>query len=245
MNALGYVASAFVAAGSIAWTITSVAARFDRASADFHPPAPASCTRALPEARARRVSGFKRAINMLLLKNAPALPVRLRAVPLARRADPVTDVESRDLAAAHYYKRCSICGEPLGQYKAFVVSPLVAIDRVCGVAPSHQDCAKFAASNNTRPLSADVVMVWVTRSYEIVSDNMRVQIRLGDAEQVFWFLDGRRASRDDVRASFEAALPALYDAAHGIDQRAVLELDTRVARAVRLFPAHAAARHVS
>jgi hypothetical protein len=32
-----------------------------------------------------------------------------------------------DLAGCHYYKRCFICGEPLGQYKAFVLRPAAAV----------------------------------------------------------------------------------------------------------------------
>ena len=241
MNTLGYVGSALVAFGSIAWTLTNAAGRFDRAF-DLDLPAPANDDRALPEARSRLASAIGSAMSMLLRRGAPSVPVRLRAAP----PDGTTELRAADLnlAASHYYKRCSICGESLGQYKAFVLRPRAAISRSCVVPPAHQDCAKYRAAELSSRPGADVVMVWVTRSYDVCPDDETVQIRIGDAEQVFWYLGNRCATRDEVRESFEATLPELYALAHAVGERAVLELDTMVARATRLFPRHAAAAYL-
>lgn len=243
MNTLGYVGSALVALGSVAWTLTTVAGRFDRAfNDDSQLPAPANDDRARPEARSRRVSGIERSMSMLLQCGTPAVPVRLRSLPTAPL--PASETGVLDLAGCHYYKCCFICGEPLGQYKAFVLQPAAAVSRVCVVPPAHQDCAKFKAANLAARPDAGVVMVWVTRNYELLPNDDIVQVRLGDAEQVFWYRESRCATRDEVRSSFEDALPALYDRAHEIGERAVLELDTMVARATRLFPKHSAAAHI-
>jgi hypothetical protein len=235
MNTLGYVGSAIVAFGSVAWTLTTVAGRFDHASdTDLNPPAPANDHWAHPEARSRRAFRIGSAMNMLLRTGSPALPVRMRQLPQALPMAP--DVTELDLASCHYYKRCAFCGEPLGQYKAFVLRPISAITRTCVTAPAHQDCAKFRAVDMSAQPGADVVMVWVTRSYELVPNDDVVQIRIGEAEQVFWYLHGRCATRDEVRSSFENALPPLYADAHAESEAAMLELDTKVARVTRLFP---------
>ncbi|AIP29641.1 hypothetical protein DR64_780 [Paraburkholderia xenovorans LB400] len=239
MNMLGYIGSAIVTLGSVAWTLTTVAGRFDRAfDSNLNPPAPANDDRALPEARSRRASGLGSAMSMLLRNGVPAVPVRLRALP------PATELASPDLAACHYYKRCAVCGEPLGQYKAFVLRPTAAVSRICVVPPAHQDCAKFKAACLMGSSNAGVVMVWVTRSYEVVPGADTIQLHIGEAEQVFWYFDNRCATRDEVRESFESELPALYEQAHASGEQAVLELDTMVARASRFFPRHSTAVNV-
>jgi hypothetical protein len=248
MNTLGYIGSALVACGSVAWTLTTVAGRFDHAfDSDQHLPAPANDDRALPEARSRRAFRIGSAMNMLLRNGLPAVPVRLRCMSSVQQTVPEPQslglMATLDLAACHYYKRCAICGEPLGQYKAFVLRPVAAVSRRCVVPPAHQDCAKFrAAELSSRP--GDVVMVWVTRTYDVIPTDDVVWLRLGEAEQVFWYVDTRCAARDEVRESFEAALPALYEEAHAVSERAVFELDTMVARATRFFPRHAAAAQI-
>jgi hypothetical protein len=176
-------------------------------------------------------------MSMLLRKGTPALPVRLRDMPAG------ADVPVLDLAACHYYKRCAICGEALGQYKAFVLRPVAAVGRRCVMPPSHQDCAKFRAKELSHRRGG-VMMVWVTRTYEVLPDRDAAWVHLGDAEQVFWYLGERCATRDEVRESFEEALPPLYDKAHTSGEQAVLELDTMVARATRFFPRHSAAAQV-
>lgn len=40
---------------------------------------------------------------------------------------------------------CWICGERLGTYRAFVIGPMCAVNRVSSEPPSHEDCARFAA----------------------------------------------------------------------------------------------------
>jgi hypothetical protein len=248
MNMLGYIGSVLVASGSVAWTLTTVAGRFDRAFESDQPlPAPANDDRARPEARSRRASGIGSAMSMLLQNGLSAFPVRLRGMVTAHQGGPLPESLGlnpvMDLAASHYYKRCAICGEPLGQYKAFVLRPVAAVGRRCVIPPTHQDCAKFRAKELSHRRGG-VMMVWVTRTYEVVPDGDAAWVHMGDAEQVFWYLGEHCATRDEVRASFEAALPALYADAHAAGEQAVLELDTMVARATRFFPRHGAAAHI-
>ena len=42
--------------------------------------------------------------------------------------------------------RCWVCGELLGLYKAFVIGPMCAINRVISEPPSHRDCAIYSAT---------------------------------------------------------------------------------------------------
>lgn len=92
---------------------------------------------------------------------------------------------------------CWLCGEPIGQYKAFLIGPMCAINRVISEPPQHRDCAIYAArvcpflskpnmARNEKGLLDDkgdskfsepagvalkrnpgVVCVWVTKSYRI------------------------------------------------------------------------------
>src|SRR5262245_33948180 len=41
-------------------------------------------------------------------------------------------------------KLCWLCGEPLGQYMAFVIGPMCAFNRISSEPPSHRDCAEYA-----------------------------------------------------------------------------------------------------
>ncbi|MFM0270140.1 hypothetical protein PQQ59_06115 [Paraburkholderia aspalathi] len=185
-------------------------------------------------------------MSMLLRTGLPATPVRMRCLPQEQAANaprvPADVTPTLSFANCHYYKICCVCGEPLGQYKAFITGPLSAISRRCSEAPAHQDCAKFTAATQSR--GAGLVMVWVTRTYEVSDGNSDVRVCIGDPEQVFWYLDGRCASRDEVRACFEAELPPLYTAAHVAGEEALLRLDMSVARTTRLFPRHAAAAQI-
>ncbi|MFD1557053.1 hypothetical protein ACFSHT_15740 [Paraburkholderia silviterrae] len=212
-----------------------------------------------------------------LRQGLPELPQRMRALPVDSRGYPVPYfvdwidgkpdfrvMDSRKLAACVYYKRCWICGEPLGQYKAFVIGPMCAVNRVSAEPPSHTDCAKFAAQacpflalpkaarrESNMPVDLQVsgimlkrnpgvALVWVTRSYHAVAVDNGVLFDIGEPEQTFWYAEGRLASREEVMASVQSGLPALYDLAHADGEAAVLELDTMVARATRYFPPHAA-----
>lgn len=87
---------------------------------------------------------------------------------------------------------CWICGEPLGRYKAFVVGPMCAVNRVSSEPPMHRECAEYAVkacpfmTQPKRPrretnLPAEyseaagfgidrnpgVSLIWITTSYKV------------------------------------------------------------------------------
>src|SRR5215813_14608572 len=39
---------------------------------------------------------------------------------------------------------CWICGQTLGRFRAFVIGPMCAVNRVSSEPPSHRDCAEYA-----------------------------------------------------------------------------------------------------
>lgn len=254
VDTLGYLGTATLALGCAAWTAIRAAQHFDRLfpapandASGFHGGAVAA---RLPHGVSMTASALRHGL--------PELPQRMRALPVDSHGYPVPYFAQRDgcepdyrrcdserLAACVYYKRCCICGEQLGQYKAFVIDALSAVTRTSSMPPAHIECAKFAAK--ACPViekRIGVSLVWVARSYESEQLDGGLIFRMAEAEQTFWYIDGRRANRDEVRSSFEDSLPALYDAAYAKSAAAVLELDTMVARATRCFPPHAAAAFV-
>jgi hypothetical protein len=54
-------------------------------------------------------------------------------------------IGSGKIVEAAKHNRCWICGGPLGVYKAFVIGPMCAINRVISEPPSHRDCAIYSA----------------------------------------------------------------------------------------------------
>lgn len=274
MNTIGYLTTASLMLGCAAYAAVASARRFER-----HFPAPANDVPGTSGgAAAARLPHGVSMLSTALRQGLPELPRRMRSLPIDSRGFPVPYfvqwidgkpdfrvIDTRKVAACIYYKRCWICGDELGQYKAFVIGPLAAVNRTSSEPPSHTDCAKFAAQACpflTRPNAArrsagmpanaqeapgimskhnpGVTLVWVTRSFQTMHTKTGVLFSMGDAEQTFWYAGGRLASRDQVRSSLESGLPELYDLAHAEGETAVLELDMMVARATRYFPAHAA-----
>lgn len=173
------------------------------------------------------------------------------------------------LGACHNERRCWLCGEKLGRYMAFVIGPMCAVNRISAEPPSHIECARFAAqacpflarpkalrratglpedkiepAGVMLPRNPGVALVWVTRKYSLVRTRNGVLFEVGNPEQTFWYAEGRLASRAEVMESMQTGLPSLYEVAHAEGEQAVMELDTQVARATRLFPKHAAAAHI-
>lgn len=189
-------------------------------------------------------------ISTTLRQDLPALPPRMRNLPVNGEGYPVPFVcawidgepnfsvaDPRKLAACHDQRWCSVCGEPLGQYKAFVLDSVATVTRTATEPPAHIDCARFAAAALSRAI---VTLVWVTRGYSLERVEGRTIFRIGEPEQTFWYASGRRANRQEVMESVQAATPLLYEIAHKHGEAAVMELDMKVARATKYFPKHAA-----
>jgi hypothetical protein len=152
-------------------------------------------------------------------------------------------VDSRKRVLAIKRKTCWVCGEALGRYMAFVIGPMCAINRISSEPPSHLECATFSATGcpfltkphvvrreNDLPEKMEdapgigllrnpgVALVWITRSYRTVPAPAapgvgEFLVKVGDPEQVFWYCEGRAATRAEVMASIEGGLPSLMAAA--------------------------------
>ncbi|HTE35725.1 MAG TPA: hypothetical protein VK630_04200 [Reyranella sp.] len=167
------------------------------------------------------------------------------------------------MRAAIKFRRCAICGDPLGTRMAFAIGPMCVVSRVSGEPPNHRACAEFAARHcpfmtnprmrrNDKDMPAHVNLggvqiernpgvtaLWITRSYQSFRPDHGddgVLFRIGPAEQVAWWAEGRAATRAEVVASIDSGLPVLRDVsrAQGI---ADAELEVDIATAMSLVPA--------
>ena len=162
---------------------------------------------------------------------------------------------------------CWVCGDRLGAHKAFTIGPMCAVNRTSAEPPSHRECAEWSARNCpflTRPhmrrreaglpagidpndpnvpgimlkRNPGVTLVWITRKPRTKRDpNGGILFDIGDPEDVSWWCQGRRATRDEVQASIDSGLPALSELAALDGPSAMRELDRRVEAAEVLLPA--------
>lgn len=172
-------------------------------------------------------------------------------------------VGSGKLEDAIQGERCWVCGERLGAYKAFVIGPMCAVNRVSSEPPSHRDCATWSARacpflttpamrrrETGKPEAAvkpggvmierdpGVALVWVTRSFRLIFDPQGgMLIRIGDPTQTLWFTEGRPSTRVEALASIDTGLPLLADMAEQEGPRAIRELEAMHRAALQLIPA--------
>lgn len=208
------------------------------------------------------------------IKDIP-LPRRMARLPVNERGFPVPYFVAKvngewdfrafsgDKIAACFHKRlCWLCGEPLGQYLAFVIGPMCAINRVSSEPPSHLDCAEYAAracpflsKPRMRRNEVDVpvgttaglalehnpgaTLIWITKNYRPISDHRGgVLFEIGKPHELVWYAEGGKATRAQVEAAFEKGLPFLRDTAQKHDgPDGVAELEKRIADARKLLPA--------
>lgn len=203
----------------------------------------------------------------------PPLPPRMQKLPLDERGYPVpyfvawldgkpdfrvADREKRAICFKH--NRCWLCGEPLGVYRAFVIGPMCAVNRVFSEPPSHAECAEFAVQacpfltlpqakrrNAHLPAQAcaapgiaiarnpGVTLIWITKTYHLFRAPGGVLCRLGDPERVLWYAEGRPALRAEIMGSIESGLPALEQMAR--DDGNLPELNRQLKAALKLVPA--------
>lgn len=173
--------------------------------------------------------------------------------------------DARKLATAVKQNRCYVCGETLGQYKAFVIGPMCAINRTIAEPPNHRDCAIFSATacpflsrprmkRNTKDIpdvavdapgfgikrNPGVACVWITKSYRLTrahAGNAGVLFMLGIPTEVLWFAEGRAATRDEVMTSIDSGYPLLVEMAEKEGSAALAALAAYRNRAMPLLPA--------
>jgi hypothetical protein len=199
------------------------------------------------------------------------LPKRLLRRPVSERGFPVpwfvsfiggkwdfVNLDPRKIGEAARRNICFLCGEPLGQYKAFTIGPMCSINRISSEPPAHADCAEYAvracpflarpaAKRNDKAHLSDAndipgiaimhnpgaTLIWVTKGWRYQGG----LFHLGEPVSVHWFAEGRRATRAEIDAAIAKGLPHLRKAASDEGPDAISELDQYIKRAERLLPA--------
>lgn len=162
---------------------------------------------------------------------------------------------------------CWICGEPLGKFKAFVIGPMCAVNRVSSEPPSHRECAEFSAKacpflseparvrreknlpKGKAPAgialmrNPGVALVWITYSFETfhvpaeTGISEGALIKIGSPVETLWFTEGRASTRAEVMASIESGMPFLQKEADAEGPEAVVALKGAYLAALEHLPA--------
>jgi hypothetical protein len=155
------------------------------------------------------------------------------------------------------HHRCWVCGEMVGIYKAFLIGPMCAINKIISEPCQHRDCSIFSAmacpflnqpraKRNEKGLPGDdiangpagfgikrnpgAVCVWITKSFRVFQPRMGnpgVLFSLGHPVEVKWFANGRAATRAEVMASIDSGYPLLQELARQDGPDAMEALETQ------------------
>ena len=167
------------------------------------------------------------------------------------------------LATAVRDNKCWICGQKLGKYRAFVIGPMCAVNRVSSEPPSHRECAIFAAKacpfltlpkmkRREKGLPAEaiemagialkrnpgVTLVWITTTDHRfpAPGGSGFLFDVGTPLETLWFAEGREATREEVLESMASGLPDLEEIA-GLDEGGLEALEAAYTVALALAPA--------
>lgn len=162
------------------------------------------------------------------------------------------------LIKAFKFNRCWVCGQPMGTHKVFVIGPMCAINRVSAEPPSHSECAEYSAQvcpflttpkmvRNEKELPEEgtttgvmikrnpgVALLWYTKTYKPFQANNGVLFRIGPADKVAWYAEGRKATDDEIMESVNSGIPILREVAESDGQ--LPEFYKQVAKASIYFP---------
>lgn len=210
-----------------------------------------------------------------LREGLPPLPARMQTLKLDHRGYPVPwfvawidgkpdfrVMDGAKMTQAVRFKKCWVCGSPLGKRFTFCIGPMCAINRTIGEPPSHHECVDFSARacpflsmpkaqrrvNNIPENSTvsptglkrnpGVVLLWTTDSYRIIRGEAGEPLfRLGDPQGLEWIAEGRSASRAEILESIESGLPLLRELAEAEGPQAMDAFNSAVYRGMQLVPA--------
>lgn len=207
------------------------------------------------------------------------IPARMARRPVSNKGFPVPYFVTQRDAEGNYdfravagetvvncynKKLCWLCGEPLGQYKAFVIGPMCAFNRVSSEPPSHRECAEYAikacphlshpnAKRNDAGLSEEtknsfiggiglshnpgVSLLWITKTFRPIRAR-GILFELGDPVELSFWKERRIATRAEIDHSiFEIGLPKVRAVAEAEGPEAVREFEKSVERGMKLLPA--------
>lgn len=161
---------------------------------------------------------------------------------------------------------CWVCGQRLGVFRAFVIGPMCAVNRITAEPPTHLECAQYAvrvcpflvvpgmrrrskddiewspAAGDMIERNPGVALIWVTRSFRAFNPSMGnagVLFQLGEPVNTWWLREGRAATRAEVVDALDSGLPALLAACERDDDPEGSRADVRrqLDRAMALVPA--------
>jgi hypothetical protein len=184
------------------------------------------------------------------------VPLNRNGKPVPQAADPV-----KRMRAARV-NLCWCCGEQLGRFKAFLIGPMCAVNRITAEPPSHLDCAEYAVKacpfmskpnmrrNPTVPeqgkqappgimieRNPGVVLLWITHDYRLVGDRRGGELfQIGQPVEVRFYREGRPAKRAEILESIETGMPILRDMARNDGREALADLELQYRKAMELVP---------
>lgn len=179
-------------------------------------------------------------------KRCEHLPIDKRGYPVPKFVETVNgEPDFRVMKAKHLVdcvkrRLCWICGEPLGQFYAFPIGPMCAVNRITSEPPNHLGCAMFAIKNcpflsnpaakrREHGMPEDKVApggimlahnpggvcLWITKQYRVVQVTRPgaggILFNLGEPSEVTWWVRGQPATRDEVKALLAKGLPKLVE----------------------------------
>jgi hypothetical protein len=157
-------------------------------------------------------------------------------------------------------KRCWICGQGLSREPyAFLLGPMCVITRTVSEPPSHRECAEFSAracpflsippkgrrddhlpaaikepAGISLKRNPGVIALWLCDTYRITPQDDGMLFSVGQPREVFWYCEGRSATRTEVKLSINTGLPFLIDLAKQEGTQALRDLRERM-EAMRLL----------
>lgn len=202
------------------------------------------------------------------------LPARMQQLPISSTGYPVPwfvawidgvpdfrCVEAGKVALAVRKNLCWLCGGKLGRFKAFVIGPMCAVNRVSAEPPSHRDCAEYAVRacpfltkpnmrRNEKDLPGDafepggemlrrnpgVTLIWIAQRFRQFTPQGGGRLfEIGDPISVKAYAGGRAATRAELERSMETGLPALRQIAERQGPEAMRALHKQLVVARRII----------
>lgn len=128
---------------------------------------------------------------------------------------------------------CFQCGELLGRYKVFLISPVAALSRVTMNAPGHHDCMHWLAH-----VVDGTQVLWTTMNYGVTRPGHRggapvFNLGAEAPTSVSWWHERRPATHAEGMAAIREALPAMVEKVTATvqetgDERAAKDLQAAV-----------------
>lgn len=201
------------------------------------------------------------------IKNIP-IPDRMKTLPIDDRGFPVPwfvpwfnnkwefrGMDSEKFRAAIKYRRCWMCGQPLGKFLTFAIGPMCMVNRNISEPPSHLTCVEYGVKacpfltqpkmrRNEKDLpkghiagmgimdNPGLTVLWTTLSYHAWKPpGGGVLFEIGDPKHIEYYTEGRRATKQEVLDILKERIPKLMNEAVKDGPDAIEELNHRYAKA--------------